>query len=285
MIRENKEAMRSLPALKIREELCGNRLNTVCETALCPNRGKCFSAGEATFLILGNICTRACGFCAVDKGLPAAPDPQEPRRIAGLTHSWKLKYAVFTSPTRDDIPDGGAAHFAEIIFEMRKKTPGILLEPLIPDFKGNSSAVETVIKAKPDVIAHNIETVPRLYEEVRKGADYRQSIEILIQCKKTDPKILVKSGIMLGLGETPTEVESAFSDLAQAGCDIVTIGQYLAPSKSHCPVKRYITLDEFAQLGEKAKKIGIKAVLSEPLARSSYKSFSLYKEAIKDGKW
>ncbi|HAF94725.1 MAG: lipoyl synthase [Elusimicrobia bacterium GWC2_51_8] len=278
-VRKNKTDLRGGASLKTADELAGHRLRTVCEEALCPNKGRCFSEGEATFLILGDICTRACSFCAVTKKTPLPPDPGEPVRAAELLKKWGLKYVVFTSPTRDDLPDGGASHFAKTVSEIKKLNPGLKTEPLIPDFNGLRSALETVLHSGPSVLGHNIETTAGLHEKVRAGADYKRSLELLARSKKIRPDIFTKSGIMLGLGETDAQIESTLEDLLAHGCDLLTIGQYLAPSKNHFPVKKYYTPEEFSDWGQKARKMGFKAALSGPLVRSSYQALSLYRAA------
>lgn len=277
-VRRNKADLRGTAAAGTAGELKARRLHTVCDEARCPNKGKCFSEGEATFLILGDICTRNCGFCAVAKAKPLPPDPGEPRRAAELCAKWGLKYAVFTSPTRDDLPDGGAAHFAETNRLIKELSPGIRTEPLIPDFKGDVRALETVLASSPDVLGHNVEMPARLYA-ARAGADYGRSLGVLRNSKRLRPDILTKSGLMLGLGETDAELERTLGDLAEHGCDLLTLGQYLAPTKSHRPVLKYYTEEEFSRWGEKALALGFKAVLSGPLVRSSYRASSLYREA------
>ena len=281
-VRRNKAGLRGSAAADTAAELAGHALHTVCDEARCPNKGKCFSEGEATFLILGDICTRRCGFCAVKKDRPPLPpDPGEPRRAAELCRKWGLKYVVFTSPTRDDLADGGAAHFAETNRLIKELSPGIRTEPLIPDFQGDLGALATVLASDPDVIGHNIEMVPGLYPGARAGADYARSLRVIANAKRLRPDILTKSGLMLGLGEKPEELRRAIEDLAGHGCDLLTLGQYLAPSKEHRPVEKYYTEDEFAGWGEKARAAGFKAVLSGPLVRSSYRASSLYAEALK----
>jgi lipoic acid synthetase len=277
-VRRSKAGLRGAAAAGTAARLKERALHTVCDEARCPNKGKCFSEGEATFLILGDICTRDCGFCAVKKARPLPPDLGEPRRAAELCREWKLKYAVFTSPTRDDLPDGGAAHFAETNRLIKELSPGIRTEPLIPDFGGDVNALRTVLDSGPDVIGHNLEMVPGLYSGARAGADYGRSLGVISGAKKLRPDILAKSGLMLGLGEKPEELERTIADLAAAGCDLLTLGQYLAPSKTHRPVAKYYTAEEFNIWGEKARKAGIKGVLSGPLVRSSYRAASLYKE-------
>ncbi len=277
-VRANKAGLRGGAAAGTAAELSARRLHTVCDEARCPNKGKCFSEGEATFLILGDICTRRCGFCAVKKARPLPPDAAEPRRVAELCARWKLKYVVFTSPTRDDLPDGGAAHFAATNRLIKELSPGIRTEPLIPDFQGDIKALEAVLASGPDVLGHNVEMVPGLYA-ARAGADYARSLGVIANSKKLRPDILTKSGLMLGLGEKPDELERALGDLVEHGCDLLTLGQYLAPTKSHRPVVKYYTEEEFARWGEKAKALGFRAVLSGPLVRSSYRAASLYANA------
>ena len=278
-VRRNKADLRGSAAAGTAAKLAARALHTVCDEARCPNKGRCFSEGEATFLILGDICTRNCGFCAVKKDKPLPPDPDEPRRAAELCREWKLKYVVFTSPTRDDLPDGGATHFAATNHLIKELSPGIRTEPLIPDFKGDINALRTVLDSNPDVLGHNVEMVSGLYSGARAGADYARSLQVIKNAKELRPDILTKSGIMLGLGEKPAELEKALADLAAHGCDLLTLGQYLAPSKTHRPVIKYYTEEEFAGWGEKARALGIKAVLSGPLVRSSYRAAALYRSA------
>lgn len=277
-VRKNKSGLRGAPARDTAGDLAGARLHTVCDEALCPNKGKCFAEGEATFLILGDICTRACSFCAVSKKRPLPPDPGEPARVGELSRRWGLKYVVFTSPTRDDLPDGGAGHFAATLRALRESCPDIKAEPLIPDFGGDGAALKTVLDAGPDVLGHNLETVPSLYA-VRKGADYRRSLKILEDAKKYRPASLVKTGFMLGLGETDAELDTALKDAVSAGCDLVTLGQYLAPSKGHFEVKRYYTPKEFEAWQRRAVELGFRAALAGPLVRSSYRAGRLYSQA------
>lgn len=278
-VRGSKAGLRGSAAAGTAAELAERSLHTVCDEARCPNKGRCFSEGEATFLILGDLCTRRCGFCAVKKAAPLPPDPGEPKRAAELARKWRLKYAVFTSPTRDDLPDGGAAHFAETNRLIKELSPGIRTEPLIPDFQGDSKALETVLLSNPDVLGHNLEMVSSLYAGARAGADYARSLRVLSNSKKLRPDILTKSGLILGLGEKPEELQKALEDLAAHGCDLLTLGQYLAPSKEHRPVAKYYTVEEFARWGDRAKAAGFKAVLSGPLVRSSYRASALYAEA------
>ena len=245
-------------------------LATVCEEAACPNIGECFAKGEATFLILGKVCTRTCAFCGVHKGEPAPLDPDEPERVAGGVSRLGLRHVVVTSVTRDDLPDGGAGAFAETIAAIRKTSPQVKVEVLIPDFRLDREAIAKVACAKPDVIAHNVETVPRLYQSARQGSDYKRSLGVLAAVKELGLGIPVKSGVMLGLGETEFELLDLFQDLVGAGCSFLSIGQYLAPSKAHVPVKEYVSPEKFDYYKEKALAAGFKYVLSGPYVRSSY---------------
>lgn len=245
-------------------------LNTICREAMCPNISECYSKGVATFLILGDICTRSCKFCAVKKGSPRDVDRDEPRRIVDAIRRLNLNYVVITSVTRDDLEDGGASNFVEVVHNIRRELKGVKVELLIPDFKGNEVALRKVIDAKPDVLAHNVETVPRLYKEIRPGADYARSLRVLKLVKEYDKKIYTKSGIMLGLGEEEEEVLEVLSDLRKAGCDFLSIGQYLSPSKAHFPVRQYLKPEKFAYYKEKAHGMGFLYVASGPYVRSSY---------------
>lgn len=248
-----------------------NRLHTVCEEASCPNLAECFSHGTATFMIMGDKCTRRCSFCDVAHGRPDPLDPQEPFNLANTIAQMQLRYVVITSVDRDDLRDGGAGHFVACIEAVRAKNPEITIEVLVPDFRGRMNvALEIMEKALPDVFNHNIETVPRLYKQARPGSDYQFSLDLLQNFKKTYPGIPTKSGIMLGLGETISEVEAVMADLRKHEVDMITIGQYLAPSKFHLPVVSYVTPDEFKRLGELAKSMGFSRVASGPLVRSSY---------------
>jgi lipoic acid synthetase len=244
-------------------------LHTVCEEARCPNVGDCWNRGTATFMILGDVCTRACGFCAVKTGLPArAPDLEEPRRVAEAVARMGLRHAVITSVNRDDQRDGGASIFAAVIREIRERIPACAIEVLVPDFKGDERAQETVLRARPDILNHNTETVPRLYREVRPGARFERSLGFLRRSKAAG--LLTKSGIMVGLGEEWAEVEETIRGIRAAGTDVLTIGQYLRPSLKHLPVLRYYTPEEFASLGAFARSLGYGHVESGPLVRSSY---------------
>jgi lipoic acid synthetase len=249
-------------------------LNTVCESARCPNMGECWEHRTATFMILGNICTRACGFCAVPSGKPAVPpDELEPDRVAEAAERMGLRYAVVTSVNRDDQPDGGASIFARTITEIHRRVPACKVEVLIPDFRGDWQALETVVAARPDVLNHNTETVPRLYHEVRKGAVYGRSLELLRRAKSLAPHMSTKTGLMLGLGETREEVLAAMQDLAAQGTAILTLGQYMQPTREHLPVARFVHPDEFAEYKTLGEQMGFAHVESGPLVRSSYHAF------------
>lgn len=221
------------------------RLHTICESAICPNQGDCYSKRTATFLILGDVCTRNCTFCAVTKGVPLPVDEDEPVHLAQAVASMGLRHVVITSVTRDDLPDGGAAHFAKTVAMLKEEDKGLTVEVLIPDFQGSFAALKTVVDARPDVINHNVETVPRLYPEVRPLADFERSLRLLGRTKELDPRVITKSGIMVGLGETGEELFLTMAELRQAGCDLLTVGQYLQPSPQHHPVVRYVPPEEF----------------------------------------
>lgn len=245
-------------------------LSTVCEEAACPNLMECFGRKTATFMILGRVCTRNCTFCNVSKGQPGLADPLEPERVAKAVAELRLKHAVITSVTRDDLPDGGAGHFAAVIEQIRKACNHVVIEVLIPDFKGSEESLRLVAGAKPEIINHNVETVPRLYPAVRPMAVYRRSLELLARVKEMDSGIYTKSGIMVGLGESEEEVIELFGDLREAGCELLTVGQYLAPSKAHHPVVEYIPPQRFERYKNIGMKMGFKYVASAPLVRSSY---------------
>jgi lipoic acid synthetase len=245
-------------------------LHTVCESAQCPNIGECWEHKTATFMMLGNLCTRRCGFCAVPKGRPEAIDFDEPRRVAEAIAILGLKHAVVTSVNRDDDVVGGARAFAMLIDEVRKQAPGCQIEVLVPDFQGREEAIRLVVDARPEVLNHNTETVPRLYRAVRSGSRYERSLQLLETAKRLDPAIITKSGVMAGLGEEMDELLAVFRDLANVGVDILTVGQYLRPSKDHLPMARYYTPDEFAEMKQEAMKMGFRHVESGPLVRSSY---------------
>ena len=244
------------------------KLHTVCESAACPNRGECWTLGTATFMILGNVCTRSCGFCNVLSGRPNEPDLDEPRRVAQAVASMKLKFAVITSVNRDDLADGGASVWVATIRAIREAVPGIGIEVLIPDFQGNEAAQDMLFRARPEVLNHNLETVPRLYLPVRPQAKFEQSLELISRAKATG--LVTKSGLMLGLGEEMSEVREAIKRLRQAGCDVLTLGQYLQPAPESLQVVRYVHPNEFAALKEEALMLGFKKVDSGPLVRSSY---------------
>ena len=248
----------------------GLNLHTVCESAACPNVGECWNHRTATFMILGNVCTRRCGFCNVQKGVPLEVDLDEPRRVAEACATLGLRYAVVTSVNRDDRPDGGAALFATTIRAIRERLPGCKVEVLIPDFQGSQEALALVLDAAPDVLNHNIETVPRLYRQVRFGARYARSIELLRRASEMCPAIPTKSGLMLGLGETSEEVLAVLRALRAAGVRVVTIGQYLRPTPAHLPVLRYVPPEEFLMLRDAGLALGFSHVESGPLVRSSY---------------
>jgi lipoic acid synthetase len=245
-------------------------LHTVCEEAMCPNIGECWGAGTATFLMLGDVCTRTCGFCDIKRGAPAPIDWKEPERVAQAVKSMDLKHAVITSVNRDDRKDGGAPIFAMVIRRIRQIHPGCSIEVLIPDFKGSREALKIVMDARPEILNHNVETVPRLFKKVQPQDRYEWAQATLSNAKKLDPEVLTKSGIMLGLGETLDEVKETMRDLASWGVSILTIGQYLQPSRQHLPIERYYSLEEFQELKEFGLQIGFKWVESGPLVRSSY---------------
>jgi len=246
------------------------RLHTVCEEAKCPNIGECFASRTATFMILGDICTRNCRFCAVSKGIPGSPDPKEPENISNAVHILQLRHAVITSVTRDDLDDGGASQFVDVVHELRKNCPDTTIELLIPDLNGNWKALEKIVREHPDVLNHNVETVPSLYVSVRPGAIYERSIDLLRRVKEIDSSIITKSGIMVGLGEDEDEVKSVIEDLYAAGCSMLTIGQYLQPSHKHFPVAEYITPEQFEGYRIFALERGFSFVASGSLVRSSY---------------
>ncbi len=245
-------------------------LHTVCESAQCPNIGECWNHKTATFMLLGNLCTRRCGFCAVPKGRPEPIDFDEPRRVAEAVATLGLNFAVVTSVNRDDDNVGAARVFAETIHQIREQKPGCRVEVLIPDFQGREDALRIVLEAKPDILNHNTETVPRLYRAVRSGARYERTLNLLRSAKEIDPSMVTKTGVMVGLGETTEELLQVYHDLAQQNVDILTIGQYLRPSKDHAPMTRFYTPDEFHFMKEEALKMGFRHVESGPLVRSSY---------------
>jgi lipoic acid synthetase len=245
-------------------------LHTVCEEAMCPNLGECWGAGTATFLMMGDVCTRSCGFCDIKRGQPSPLDWLEPERIAQAVKAMDLKHAVITSVNRDDRGDGGAPIFAMVIRRIRVLHPGCSIEVLIPDFKGSLEALQIVMDARPEILNHNVETVPRLFKKVQPQDRYEWAAATLSNAKRLDPEVLTKSGIMLGLGETIDEVKAVMRDQRSWGVDILTLGQYLQPSRKHLPIERYYTLEEFKELREYGREIGFKWVESAPLVRSSY---------------
>jgi lipoyl synthase len=252
-------------------------LHTVCQEAMCPNQAECFKNRTAAFLIMGRVCTRNCAFCAIEHGRPEKIDPLEPVNVARAVLIMGLQYAVITYVTRDDLLDGGANHYAQATHEIRKKNPDTKVELLIPDFKGSISSLRIVMGGCPDVINHNLETVPSLYKSIRPEADYKRSLKLISYVKRINPNAVTKSGIMLGLGERQGEVLMLLDDLRQARCDILTIGQYLQPSPFHYPVKEYIHPGIFKLYEDEAKKRGFRAVASAPFVRSSYKAYELVK--------
>ena len=274
--------MKPSPALgRIRTVLRENRLSTVCEEARCPNLPACWGQGTATFMILGEICTRACRFCAVKHGKPSPPDPEEPERLASAAKALGLRYVVLTSVDRDDLPDGGASHFASCIRALKKAAPNLRVEALIPDFSGQREALEKVVEAGPDVVGHNLETVRRLTPRVRdRRAGYELSLFVLRTLKELSPKIFTKSSLLLGLGETEEEVEEALWDLREAGVDIIVLGQYLRPTPRELSVARYVPPEEFEAWRMRALKLGFRAVLSGPLVRTSFRASEVYEELL-----
>ncbi len=257
---------------KMKELLDGLQLHTVCESAHCPNQGECFGRGVATFMILGDVCTRNCTFCAVTHGPPAPPDVNEPQRVAEAAQRLGLQHVVITSVTRDDLPDGGAEYFAKTIHGLRKILPDATVEVLVPDFRGSAEAIEVVVMAKPAVFNHNLETVPRLYPKVRPKADYHVSLQILNRAKEFDSTVITKSGLMLGLGESHEEVLETMRNLCHVNCNILTLGQYLCPSPNHFPVVRFLDPSEFDELRIRGIEMGFQSVVSGPLVRSSYRA-------------
>jgi lipoic acid synthetase len=254
----------------LRDLMRGNQLHTVCEEARCPNIGDCWERGTATFMILGDICTRACAYCAVTTGRPVGLDLQEPARLAETVEQMGLKYAVITSVNRDDLPDGGAWVFAQCIHQIRRRLPTCKVEVLIPDFCGDRDALATVVAAAPDTLNHNIETVRRVFHRVRPKGDYDGSLELLSRAKALNPEAVTKSGMMVGLGESWDEILDTMRDLRSVDCDLLTIGQYLRPSQKHISLARWYTPQEFDELGREARGLGFRHVASGPLVRSSY---------------
>jgi lipoic acid synthetase len=262
----------------VEETLKDLHLNTVCDEANCPNRSECFSNKTATFMILGSRCSRNCRFCDVAFGEMTAVDPEEPKHVAEAVESLGLKHVVITSVTRDDLEDGGAYQFVNVINEIREHNASVSIEVLIPDLQGNKKALETIVGAKPEIINHNIETISRLYDHIRPSAIYERSLEVLSNVKKMDKNIYTKSGLMVGLGEKESEVIQVMKDLRSADCDFITIGQYLQPSKDHYPVKEYIHPDIFKKYEKIGLELGFKAVASGPLIRSSYDALEMFKK-------
>lgn len=254
-------------------------LHSVCRSAACPNQGECWSRGTATFLILGDICTRQCSFCNVRSGRPEPVAPDEPARVADAVAELGLNHAVITSVTRDDLADGGAEQFGQLIKAIRQKAPDCRVELLIPDLAGNSEALSHILHYHPDVLGHNLETVPRLYPTVRQGADYQRSLQLLAAAHRQQPDLPIKSGIMLGMGESGEEIHSVMTDLLAAGCSLLTLGQYLAPTRRHYPVQRYLHPEEFAALREEGMALGFAHVESGPLVRSSYHAKEQFEES------
>ena len=259
----------------VQQVLAELSLHTVCRSAHCPNQQECWNRGTATFMILGNTCTRACQFCNVATGQPTVPDTDEPQRVATAAGRMKLRHVVITSVTRDDLPDGGAAHFAATIAVVRSALPTALIEVLTPDFGGAISALDVVLAARPDVFNHNLETVQRLQSEVRPQADYKRSLDVLRHAAAFQPKPAVKSGLMVGLGETDAELLAALRDLRAAGCELLTIGQYLHPRNGKRAVARFVAPADFARLEQAARALGFRAVAAGPLVRSSYRAEEL----------
>lgn len=247
-----------------------NGLNSVCRSAACPNQGECWSKGTATFMILGHRCSRHCRFCNVDSGPLPAPDPEEPAKVATAIAELGLQHAVITSVTRDDLDDGGAAQFAQLVQEIRQRSPQCRVELLIPDLQGDWNALDRIIAQPPDILGHNVETVARLYPQVRPEADYLRTLELLAQVHRRDPSIITKSGLMLGMGETQQEVLQVMYDLRCQNCQLLTLGQYLAPTREHFPIQRYVTPQEFSDYAKQGLELGFDHVESGPLVRSSY---------------
>ncbi len=263
---------------EVKGVLRGAHLHTVCEEAQCPNMWECFSKRTATFLILGDCCTRNCRFCAVSHGSPDPPDPQEASRVAEAASSMGLRHVVVTSVTRDDLPDGGAGLFADTIRAIHAGAPDTSVEVLIPDFQGREADLETVVRARPDVLNHNLETVERLYPAVRPEAGYGRSLDLLARVRRSAPTLPVKSGLMLGLGEQPAELRGALSDLLEAGCRMLTLGQYLQPTREHLPVERFVPPEEFEAWRALALAMGFEQVASGPFVRSSYHAGEMFED-------
>ncbi len=262
--------------IELKHILQSNKLHTICEEAKCPNIYECFNQGTATFLILGDICTRNCAFCSIKKGTPEQIDPSEPDRLISAIIASNIKHIVITSVTRDDLEDGGTSVFVECVKKIKENFNDKTIEILIPDFKGNNYSIKLLVDANPDIINHNLETVQRLYPQIRPEADYNRSIHLLKNIKKFDQSMITKSGIMIGLGETEDEVIELFKDLREVDCDIITIGQYLAPSKNHFPVKQYISKEQFKEYEKIAYELGFKYAASDVFVRSSYMAGEIY---------
>lgn len=257
---------------EVRALISNLKLHTVCQSAKCPNIFECFSKKTATFMLMGNICTRNCSFCGVVPGIPLKLDKDEPRNVANAAAALGLNYIVLTSVTRDDIIDGGASHFAETVRQIKRLLPSVKVECLIPDFKGNIDSIAIVLSANPDVLNHNMETVKQKYSLIRNTADYKRSLDVLKSVKKISPATITKSGFMVGLGESPGEIKQLLDDLKRAECDIVTIGQYLCPSANNCPVLKYYSPEEFAEIKNLADKLEFKHVVAGTFVRSSYQA-------------
>ncbi len=261
---------------EVRELVADLGLHTVCQSARCPNLSECWTKKAATFMILGDLCTRTCRFCTVAKGAPLPPDADEPERVAEAARRMGLRHVVVTSVDRDDLPDQGAGQFSSTIAALRRAIPGAVVEVLIPDFRGEAACVDAVAVARPDILNHNVETVPALYSRVRPGARYERSLSLLERAKATAPGVFTKSGLMLGLGETRGDLSGTLADLRAAGVDIVTLGQYLRPSLAQLPVERYVPPEEFDEIGREAKALGFLSVASGPFVRSSYNAAEVY---------
>ncbi len=271
-----KKTPKSSNIRKIRELINDDSVHTVCESAKCPNIGECYSKDTVTFMILGNVCTRNCRFCSVSKGMPSALDPKEPEKIANAAKKLSLKYVVITSVTRDDLSDGGAGHFADTMRAVKRYNPEAKVEVLIPDLQGWEESLSIIVEAKPNIINHNLETVPSLYNRVRPQAGYKRSLNVLKTAKNLKNSLYTKSGIMVGLGEKQEEVVRLMEDLRSVDCDILTIGQYLRPSKEQVEVSEFITPDIFEGYKQTAERLGFKKVFSGPFVRSSYKASEIY---------
>ncbi|MBM4293506.1 MAG: lipoyl synthase [Deltaproteobacteria bacterium] len=279
-VRRAKQGKGAEMVMQTRDLLDRLNLPTVCESARCPNRGECFSQHTATFLILGDVCTRGCAFCAVKKGKPLPLQVDEPQRLAEAVSELGLRHVVITSVTRDDLPDGGATHYARVIAALREHCPGVRVELLAPDFAGSKKALEMVLAAGPEILAHNLETAPRLYPQVRRGADYRRSLKVLQQAKQLFTRIITKSGLMLGLGEESAEIDEVLKDLRAVDCDMLTLGQYLSPSLHHVPAARYVNPEEFDGWRRRALALGFKSVAAGALVRSSYKAPMFFRDLV-----